>query len=193
MQTCAKNPYFSKRRDVIEYVTREDNLAFKSCLEARKIIRMALPGEKYGPIAVGEARYLFQNDRGAIYKASVLAKWGMWTPEDMIFAKIAYDGFEQLFKASYRVVSLRNVPFTTEQQYRLLERGFVDQIVFRTSSQVPGPVWQWIWEQDEDYFIDDMIYTDGNCVTFHNDRPWDGEKPFNPMSEAKRKKLLNMA
>jgi len=109
---------------------------------------------------------LFQNDRGAIYKASVLAKWGMWTPEDMIFAKIAYDGFEQLFKASYRVVSLRNVPFTTEQQYRLLERGFVDQIVFRTSSQVPGPVWQWIWEQDEDYFIDDMIYTDGNCVTF---------------------------
>jgi len=46
MWVLEKNPFFPKRRDVIEYVTREDNLAFRALPEARKIIRMALPGEK---------------------------------------------------------------------------------------------------------------------------------------------------
>ena len=163
---------FPKRQDVIEFVTEADNIFLESMPDTRKFIRMALPGEKHGPIEVGTPRYIFQNDQGALFKGSTLAKWGMWTCNDLAQAMLCVGGLENLFYRSMKIISDKSVPFNERQQASLIGRGFIDTVVYKKRSQIPNYLWRYIEGNRLEVFCttDNETKTkDGNNIMFFND------------------------
>jgi len=163
---------FPKRRDVIEFVTDADNIFIASMPDTRKFIRMALPGEKHGPIPVGTCRYVFQNDKGALFKGSVYPPWGKYTGWDLDINVARVGSLEKLFYSSMKIISDKSVPFSDRQQSSLIGRGFIDTVVYKKRSQIPSYLWRYIEGDRLEVFCmtdNEIITKDGKNIMFFND------------------------